>query len=182
MAGPLARTPYVLLLSIVGINVVSAAEFAGEMGPIERYPKARAITGRAGLFPSRYQSDQVDRRDGALVRHANRDLRYAILMIADNLIKCNEHFAVLAAGWRLKGKDARALRVQVAGRFCRIAYQMVAGRMTFQHPCARQRDYILNKLIKFAIEHSTALISSRVTSTPRCLSSLGPRIERKLSH
>ena len=53
LAGLLARTPYVLLLSIVGINVVSAAEFAGEMGPIERYPKARAISGRAWLFPAR---------------------------------------------------------------------------------------------------------------------------------
>ena len=149
LAGPLAQTPYVLLLGIAGINVVSAAEFAGEMGPIERYPNARAITGRAGLFPSRYQSDQVDRRDGALVRHANHDLRYAILMIADNLIKCNDHFRVLAAGWRLNGKDARDIRVRVAGRFCRIAYQMVAGRMTFRHPCARQRDYILDKLIRF---------------------------------
>ena len=156
LAGLLAQTPYLLLLSIVGINVVSAAELAGEMGPSERYPKARAITGRAGLFPARYQSDQVDRRDGALVRHANHDLRYAILMIADNLIKCNDHFKVLAAGWRLKGKDARGVRVQVAGRFSRIAYQMVAGRMTFQHPCARQRDSILEKLIRFALEHSTA--------------------------
>jgi hypothetical protein len=155
LAGPWAGTPYVLLLSIVGINVVSAAEFAGEMGPIARHPKARAITGRAGLFPSRYQSDQVDRRDGALVRHANRDLRYAILMIADNLIKCNEHFAVLAAGWRLRGKDARSVRVQVAGRFCRIAYQMVAGRMIFRHPCTQQRDYILDKLIRFSLEHRT---------------------------
>jgi transposase len=156
LAGRLARTPYVLLLSIVGINVVSAAEFAGEMGPIERYPKARSITGRAGLVPSRSQSDEVDRRDGPLVRHANRDLRHAILMIADNLIKCNDHFAVLAAGWRLKGKDARDLRVRAAGRFCRIAYQMVAGRMTYQHPCARQRDYILKKLITFCTEHSSA--------------------------
>src|SRR5262249_15206649 len=155
LAGPLTMTPYVLLLGIVGINVVSAAEFAGEMGPIERYAKARAITGRAGLFPSRYQSDQVDRRDGALVRHANRDLRSAILMIADNLIKCNEHFAVLAAGWRLKGKDARSVRVQAAGRFCRIAYQMVAGRMAFQHPCTQQSDSILDKLIRFSHEHFT---------------------------
>jgi transposase len=154
LAGLLAGTPYVLLLGIVGINVVSAAEFAGEMGPIERYAKARAITGRAGLFPSRYQSDQVDRRDGALVRHANHDLRYAILMIADNLIKCNDHFKILAAGWRLKGKDARGIRVQAAGRFSRIAYQMVAGRMVFQHPCARQRDSILDKLIRFSLEHA----------------------------
>jgi hypothetical protein len=77
-------------------------------------------------------------------------------MIADNLIKCNDYFKVLAAGWRLKGTDARSIRVQVAGRFSRIAYQMVAGRMTFQHPCARQRDSILDKLIRFSHEHSTA--------------------------
>ena len=154
LAAWLARTPYVLLLSIVGINVVSAAEFAGEMGPIERYTKARAISGRAGLFPSRYQSDEVDHRDGTLVRHANHDLRYAILMIADNLIRCSEHFRILAAGWRLKGKNAHELRVQVAGRFCRIAYHMVAGRTTFQHPCTKQKDYIINKLIRFSIEHA----------------------------
>ena len=43
LAGLLAQTPYVLLLSVVGINVVSAAEFAGEMGPIERYPAARTL-------------------------------------------------------------------------------------------------------------------------------------------
>src|SRR5262249_19720578 len=60
LAALLVQTPYLLLLGIPGINVVSAAEFAGEMGPIERYPTCRAITGRAGLFPSRYQSDEVD--------------------------------------------------------------------------------------------------------------------------
>jgi transposase len=178
LAGLLARTPYVLLLSIVGINVVSAAEFAGEMGPIERYTKARAITGRAGLFPARYQSDRVDRRDGALIRQANHDLRYAILMIADNLIKCNEYFAVLARGWRLQGKDARDLRVRVAGRFCRIAYQMVAGRMAFQHPCARQRDSILKKLIQFALEHGTA--SDQLTrDLDATVSQLPPSVHRE---
>src|SRR5262249_52822460 len=68
LAALLVQTPYLLLLGIPGINVVSAAEFAGEMGPIERYPTCRAITGRAGLFPSRYQSDEVDYPNGNLVR------------------------------------------------------------------------------------------------------------------
>jgi transposase len=149
LAGLLVQTPYVLLMGIPGINVVSAAEFAGEMGPIERYPTARAITGRAGLFPSRYQSDRVDYPDGQLVRCANRKLRRALMMIADNLVKCNDHFRVLAMGWRLHGRDARAIRVQVAGRFSRIAYQMVAGRKAYRHPCCQQRDYILNKLLTF---------------------------------
>jgi transposase len=153
---PLSQTPYVLLLSIPGINVVSAAEFAGEMGPIKYYPKATAITGRAGLRPSRSQSDEVDHPNGPLVRLANHDLRRAILIIADNLIKCNEHFGVVAAGWRLKNADARDIRVRVGSRFCRIAFYMVSGQMTFRHPCTQQRDYVLKKLLRFALEHAIA--------------------------
>jgi transposase len=156
LADTLSQTPYILLLGIPGINVVSAAEFAGEMGPIKHYVKARAITGRAGLYPSRYQSDEVDRPDGPLVRRANHDLRRAILIIADNLIRCNEHFGILAVGWRLKKADARDIRVRVGGRFCRIAFQMVAGQMTFRHPCTQKRDYILTKLIRFALDHAIA--------------------------
>ena len=107
------------------------------MGPIERYVKVRAITKRAGLYPSRYQSDEVDRPDGQLVRHANRDLRRAIFIIAENLVRKNQHFGILAAGW-LKDVDYRDICVRVAGRFCRIAFQMVAGSMTHRHPCNQQ--------------------------------------------
>ena len=156
LAEKLVLTPYVLLLSIPGISVVSAAEFAGEAGPIEHYRGNRSISGRAGLYPARYQSDQVDHCDGKLIRCANRDLRAAIMIIADNLLKCNEHFRLLAAGWRLKGKDSRDIHVKIAGRFCRVAYYMVAGRQVFQHPSACQRDYILGKLIKFSNEHEIA--------------------------
>jgi len=149
LVGLLARTPYVLLLGIPGINVVTAAEFAGEMGPIGRYPKARSITGRAGLFPSRYQSDTVDRSHGSLVRRGNHSLREVILRIADNLIMCNDHFKAQAAKWRLSGKDARDIHVRVGGRFCRIAYQMVAGQSVYRHPSCQHRHYVLEKLITF---------------------------------
>lgn len=97
----LVGTPYVLLMSIPGVNVVSAAEYAAEMGPIGNYANPRCITGRAGLYPSRYQSDQV------------------------------------------------------AMRFSRISFQMVAGGKVFDHPASRQRDYILAKLIAFHQQHQT---------------------------
>jgi transposase len=155
LAQRLAQTPYVLLLSFPGVNVVSAAEFAGEMGPIAHYANPRAITGRAGLFPSRYQSDQVDRPNGPLVRRAHRRLRTAILSIADNLIGANQHFRVLAQRWRALGKDSRHTHVKLAFRFCRIAYHMVAGRQVFRHPCLQGRHYILDKLLAFHREHQT---------------------------
>ena len=153
IASRLVQTPYVLLLSFPGINVVSAADFAGEMGPIGNYANSRCITGRAGIRPSRYQSDQIDRPNGPLVRCANRRLRAAILGIADNLVCCNHHFNVLALRWKQEGKDPRHIRVRVGLRFCRIAYQMVAGGQVFRHPCLQHRSYILDKLNAFYREH-----------------------------
>jgi transposase len=151
----LSQTPYVLLMSIPGINVVWAAEFAGEMGPIEHYLNSRTITGRAGLFPSRYQSDQVDLANGHLACRANRRLRGVLLGIADTLIVCNHHFGVLATRWRALGKDARDTHVKIALRFARIAFSMVAGRQVFRHPCVRERHTILDKLLAFHREHDT---------------------------
>jgi transposase len=158
IASRLVQTPYVLLLSFPGINVVSAADFAGEMGPIEHYANAKSITGRAGLRPSRYQSDQVDRANGPLVRHSNRALRAAILGIADNLIVCNHHFQALATQWAAQAKDARHTRVKVGLRFCRIAFQMVAGRRVFRHPSIPGRHYVLDKLTAFHRQHDTGMV------------------------
>jgi transposase len=157
IASRLVRTPYILLLSFPGLNVVSAADFAGEAGPIEHYVNPKAITGRAGLRPSRYQSDEVDKANGPLVRNCNRSLRAAILGVADNLIGCNHHFGVLATQWAAQGKDPRHTRVKVALRFCRIAFQMVAGRQVFRHPSLQGRHYILDKLTAFHREHATAM-------------------------
>jgi transposase len=158
IASALARTPYVLLLSFPGVNVVSAADFAAEMGPMSHYASSRAITGRAGLRPSRYQSDKVDMANGPLVRCCNRKLRAAILRIADNLIKCNHHFNVLAHTWQAQGKDPRHTRIKVALRFCRIAYLIVAGRQVFHHPSIQGRHYVVAKLLAFHREHDTGVV------------------------
>jgi transposase len=155
IAHRLVQTPYVLLMSFPGINVVSAADFAGEMGPIENYANPRAITGRAGLFPARYQSDRVDRANGPLVRRGNRALRAAILGIADNLRLCNLRFRMLSGAWKAAGKDPRHSIVKIACRFCRIAFHMVAGRQVFRHPSLRERGYIVDKLLAFHLEHDT---------------------------
>ena len=155
LAALLVRTPYVLLLSHPGINVVSAAEFAGEAGPIGNYAHHRGLTGRAGLYPARYQSDAVDLANGHLVRCANRSLRAVILLIAANLAKCNAYYRSLVAAWAAQGQGATHSKIKIASRFCRVAYQIVAGGQMFQHPGCRQRDYILDKLLAFHREQQT---------------------------
>ena len=157
IAGRLVQTPYVLLLSFPGVNVVSAADFGGEAGPIEHYANAKAISGRAGLRPARYQSDRVDQANGPLIRHCNHALRAAVLGVADNLVTCNHHFQALATRWAAQGKDPRHTRVKVALRFCRIAFQMVAGRQVFRHPGLQGRHYVLDKLNAFHRGHDTPM-------------------------
>jgi len=94
------------------------------------------------------------------VRCCNRKLRAAILRVADNLIKCNHHFNILAHQWRELKKDPRHTHVKVALRFCRIAYQIVAGRQVFHHPCRQERHYVLAKLMAFQREHDTGSAES----------------------
>jgi transposase len=159
LAHHVVHTPYVLLLAIPGINIVTVADLAGELGPIELYLNANAITGRAGLMPSRYQSDQVDCANGPLRRRGNRRLRAVLMQTADNLVQCNHYFRARAEQWTRAGKDARWLRVKIVKIFSRLGYAMVAGRQLFPHPCCQQRHYILGKLLAFHGEHGTDLMA-----------------------
>jgi transposase len=154
MAGFLVKTPYVLLLSVRGINVVSAARLAGEAGPIEHYASARAINGRAGLYPSRYQSDAVDHADGSLVRQSNRKLRGAAMLVAENLIKCHPYYRGLSALWAHEKVDPRDRRCRIANRAMRMVYQLVGGRGLWRGKGV-EREYLLAKLQEFHRVHET---------------------------
>jgi len=157
LASDLVQTPYVRLLAISGINVVSAAELAGEMGPMSRYANANAITGRAGLYPSRHQSDQTDHDSGPIIRQANRRLRCVLMRIADNLACHCNYYRAQADIDRARGVDTRACRVKIAKRFSRLALACVAGDQPMKHPCFRKPDSILEKLRQFHYLHQTPL-------------------------
>lgn len=153
MARFLVKTPYVLLLSVTGINVVSAAGLAGEAGPIEHYASARAINGRAGLFPSRYQSDGVDYQN-TVARTCNRKLRAAAMLIAENLIKCHPYYRGLSSLWKQQKVDPRDRRCRVANRAMRMVFQLISGRQMWRGK-GIDCDYLLFKLHEFHKAHKT---------------------------
>jgi transposase len=157
LASDLVKTPYVRLLAIAGINVVSAAELAGEMGPITHYPNANAITGRSGLYPSRHQSDQVDHDSGPLVRQANRRLRCVLMRTADNLACHCKYYRSQADADYARGVDKRASRVKIAKRFSRLVLACVGGDEPMRHPCFQKPDSILEKLRRFHHDHQTPI-------------------------
>ncbi|WP_442511603.1 IS110 family transposase [Novipirellula sp. SH528] len=156
LASVLVQTPYVRLMSIPGINVVSAADLAGEMGPIDGYANANAITGRCGLFPSRHQSDQTD-SSGPIIRKANRRLRCALMRIADNLAAHCAYYRGLAEQDFARGVDIRASRVKTAKKFSRLAFACLAGDQPLRHPAFRAPDSVLEKLREFHRIHQTPM-------------------------
>jgi hypothetical protein len=132
---------------------------AGEAGPIEHYASARAINGRAGLFPSRYQSDEVDHADGSLVRQCNRKLRGAAMLVAENLIKCHAYYRGLAELWKQRKVDPRDRRCRIANRAMRMVYQLVGGRQVWRGKGV-DREYLLAKLQEFHRVHKTPIEQS----------------------
>ncbi len=149
----LVKTPFVLLMSIPGINVVSASGYGSEAGPITNYHSGSQINGRAGIFPSRYQSDETDRTDGPMVGGRNARLRNATMRIASNMVLHSEHLQ----GWSdlrvNQGWSTKKAFVSIANHFSRIAFQMVAGRQTFHHPHMKEHNTVLKKLIGFSLMH-----------------------------
>lgn len=154
LAHRLVSSPYIQLLALPGICVVSAAELAGEAGPIEHYADANHLTGRAGLCPSRYQSDQTD-INGPLRRRANRRLRAVCMRIADNLIRHNHYYQARADHGQRHNKDPRWIRVKIAKCFSRLAFVMLTGRCVFPHPACQPRHYLLEKILAFHCERKT---------------------------
>lgn len=148
----LVQTPYVLMLAMPGVNVVSICDTAGEMGPIEHYANANCITGRAGIFPSRYQSSQTDEQ-GGLARRGNRRLRGALMRMAQNLRRTNDYFRSKAMVWEMSGHSAGQSKVRIAHRLSRILFHVVCGRRAFNHPGAREKHYVIDKLVDYMLDH-----------------------------
>lgn len=154
MAEFLGQTPYVLLLSVSGINVVTAAELAGEAGPIELYPSAEAIKGRAGLYPSRYQSDAVDYPDGELARRGNHRLRAALMRMAGCLIDHHPQYRGLSEKWKAMKVDPCDRHCRVANRAVRMIFQVVSGRQVYRRR-GIDRQYLMSKLLEFHRRHES---------------------------
>lgn len=148
-------TPYGLRLAIPGITIVTSADLAGALGPIALYGNANAVTGRAGLMPSRYPSDPVDGANGPRRRRGNRRLGAVLMQTADNLVPCNPSFKARAGQGTRAGQDPRRVRVTVATIFRRLAFAGVAGRPLFPHPCCQPRPALRAKLLAFHSEHGT---------------------------
>jgi transposase len=134
LTGYLVQTPAVLLLSIDYIGPVRAAEFAGEISPLDQYPESGALIKAAGLDSTRYQSSTLESPKRPTSKKGSRRLRYITIEIADSLMRQNQHFAYFSNKLLEKGKSKDCSCVATGSRFIRTAFWMIKEQKPFQPP------------------------------------------------
>ncbi|MHB8865910.1 MAG: transposase [Pirellulaceae bacterium] len=151
LADFLCSTPGVLLLAFPGIHVVTASDYAAELGPLTNYATSKSIAGRAGLYPSRYQTSTTD-LTGPLSIRRNRQLRAALMRMARNLSRVNAYFMSQARTFHDRQPDDRQkgkAKVIVARSFSRLSYYLLASGRLFAHAALQDGEKILQKLLEF---------------------------------
>ena len=133
----LVKTPAVLLLSIKGVSIVTAAEFIAEVGVIFNYASNRQIVKLAGINPVMSQSGGKNVNAFQISRQGNPALRYIVTLIGKNLCskKCsNTYFLKYYDRLSKKGKLPCQIYNAAANKFIRIAFAMFRDQKTFHVP------------------------------------------------
>ena len=133
----LVQTPALLLLSIKGIGMVTAAEFIAEVGFIFKYTHKRQLIKLAGTNPVLSQSGGKQGRAYKISRQGNPALRYIVTIIGKNLCSKNNgntYFADYYERLFRRGKTPSQVYVAAGNKFLGIALAMLRGQTTFHVP------------------------------------------------
>ena len=133
----LVKTPAVLLLSIKGISVITAAEFIAEVGSIFNYTYNRQLVKLAGINPVLSQSGGKKAKAFQISRQGNPALRYIVTLIGKNLCSkmCrNSYFISYYERLHQRGKSPCQIYVAAGNKFLRIAFAMLRNQTLFYIP------------------------------------------------
>jgi len=133
----LVKSPAVLLLSIKGIHVITAAEFIAEVGSIFNYTYNRQLIKLAGINPVLSQSGGKKTKAYQISRQGNPALRYIVTLIGKNLCSkncANTYFRTYYQRLAKRGKSPSQIYNAAANKFIRIAFAMLQNQTLFYIP------------------------------------------------
>ena len=119
--------------TIAGCGLVTAAAVVAEVGDITRFPSAKALRRYAGLTPKMEQSGERT-VTGKLVRHCNKHLRRALIIIAQCFPK-----SARITGTRMRSHYYQCVfrhgpnpaKVDLARRLCDVIFAMLRDGTDF---------------------------------------------------
>jgi transposase len=130
------ESTYRYLLSVPGIGPTLAAVIGCEIDQIERFPSADKLCGYAGVVPTTHSSGGKVHH-GRLLPSCNKWLRWALVEASWVAIGCSPYFGALYRQQRARGKKANTAVIIVARRMCRILFQLLREKRSFEKRAAR---------------------------------------------
>jgi transposase len=119
------------LLSVPGIGPTLAAVIGCEIDQIERFSSADKLCGYAGVVPTTHSSGGKVHH-GRLLPSCNKWLRWALVEASWVAIGCSPYFGALYRQQRARGKKANTAVIIVARRMCRILFQLLREKRSFE--------------------------------------------------
>jgi transposase len=132
------ESSYRHLLSVPGIGPTLAAVIECEIDQIERFSSADKLCGYAGVVPTTHSSGGKVYH-GRLLPSCNKWLRWALVEASWVAIGCSPCFGALYRKHRARGKKANTAIIIVARRMCRILFQLLREKRSFEKRAARDQ-------------------------------------------
>lgn len=176
----LLQTPGVYLLSIPGISVLFAAEFVGEIGPIDRFSHPGQIMNFAGHVPYVYQSAEFQALGLGLTKKGAKGLRPLLNQIALSLnAHCPQFHSYYQAKHLQKSDRPGISKIATANKFIRLAFCLMKKEKLFVPQGFDPSLHDLKELhIKAFFEIEEKL--NRVGLTPSALQGVEPNYFSKI--
>ncbi|MBB2483560.1 IS110 family transposase [Bacillus sp. APMAM] len=143
-----AKTEGLLLLTVPGIGLITAAEIFCEMGDLSHYNSASQLIKKAGTNPVIKQSGQNGGYYGCISKQGNSNLRRAIYTAGRCLSTHNEALKPFYNRLKEKGKNIRKIYIAMGNKFIKIAFAMLKNQKPFEwnHPSFNYEQEISKKL------------------------------------
>ncbi len=142
------QTNGLLLLTIPGIALVTAAEIFCEMGDLSYFTRANQLIKKAGTNPVIKQSGPGAGYKGRISKQGNANLRRAVYNAGRSLSIHNEALKPFAIRLKEKGKNAGSVYIAMGNKLLKIAFAMLTNGEPFQwhHPKYNYKQEIAKKL------------------------------------
>jgi transposase len=128
----LIKTDGLLLLTVPGIGLVTAAEIYCEMGDLSNYTSASQLIKKAGTNPTIKQSGSSDGYYGRISKQGNANLRRAVYNAGRTLSVHNDALKPFYSRLKDKGKKAGKIYIAMGNKFLKIAFAMLKSQKPFE--------------------------------------------------
>ena len=129
----LSSTPGIILTTIPGVSVITAAEIFSGIGDINQFKSADQLTCYCGLIPTSHSSGTFTSTKNRMAKRGQTSLAHVFYQIALSSLRCNPHLREYYLRKLSQEKPKKVAVVSVARKLVRIVYSMLKNNKPYNH-------------------------------------------------